>query len=108
MLKLTGHTNLRPSIVNIGLLKSTGRAGLEELTEDIGSLKLNKHMCLLGLAGGKGFQTLTGYTGLLKFWYIDNKAGNWSPTIENDTALVPLMLVKSCYIHTIRHFVFYL
>ena len=27
LIKLTGHTNLRPSIVNIGLLKSTGRAG---------------------------------------------------------------------------------
>ena len=74
--KINRTYNLRPSIVNIGLLKSTGRAGLEELKEDIGSLKLNKHMCLLGLAGGKGLQTLTGHTGLLKFRYIDNKAEN--------------------------------
>ena len=37
---------------------------------------------------GKGLQTLTGHTGLLKFWDTDNKEGNCSSTIENDTASV--------------------
>ena len=76
MLKLTGCINLRPSTVNIGLLKSTGRTGLQELTECIGSLKLKEHICSLGLTGSKGLQTLTGHTGLLEFQYTDNKGGN--------------------------------
>ena len=73
MLKLTGRTNLRPSAVHIGLLISTGRTGLQERTERIGSLKLKERICLLGLTGGKGLQILTGHTGLLKFQYTDTK-----------------------------------
>ena len=86
MLKLTGSTDLRPSTVHKGLLKSTGHTGLEELTKRIGSLKLKERICLLGLTWSKGLQTLTGHTGLLKFWDTDNKGGNWSSTIGNDAA----------------------
>ena len=46
------------------------------LTERIGSLKLKEHICLLGLTGVKGLQTLSGDTGLLKFQYTNNKGGN--------------------------------
>ena len=86
MLELTGRTDLRTSSVHIGLLESTGRTGFQELTGCIGLLKLKEHICFLGLVWGKGLQTLTGHTGLLKIWYADNKGGNWSSTIENDTA----------------------
>ena len=86
MLKLTRVTDLRPSTVHIGLLESTGSTGLKELTERIGSLKLKEPICLQGLTRVKGLQTLTGHTGALKFQYTDNERGNWSSTIENDTA----------------------
>ena len=76
LLKLTRPTDLRPSTVHIGLLKLTECTGLNELTERIGSLKLKEHIYLLGFAGGKGLQTLTGHPGLLKFRYTDNKGGN--------------------------------
>ena len=66
MLKSTGCADLRPSTVHTGLLESTER---------IGSLKLKEHICLIGLQGDKGLQTLTGHTGLLKFRYTDNKGG---------------------------------
>ena len=69
------------------VLKWTGHTGLQELTERIGSLKLKDHICLLGLTESKSLQIFTGDTGLLEFRYTDNKGGNWSPTIENDTAL---------------------
>ena len=72
--------------IQIGLLESTGCTGLQEFTECIGSLKLKEHTCLLGLTWGKGLQTLTGHTGLLKFRYNDNKGGNWLSNIENDAA----------------------
>ena len=88
LLELTRRTDLRTAASRIGLLQSIGCTGLQELTERIGSLKLKEHICLLGLTGGKVLQTLTGYTGLLKFWYSDNKGGNWSSTIENNTDLV--------------------
>ena len=48
---------LRPLTVHIGLLKSTGRTGLQKLTERIGLLKLKAHICLLGSTGGKGLQS---------------------------------------------------
>ena len=75
MLKLAEHTNLRPSTVHIGLLKSRGRTGLQKLTERRSSLKLKEHISLLGLIGGKGLQTI-GHTGILKFRYTDNKGRN--------------------------------
>lgn len=73
MLKLTGRTDIRPSTVHLGLLKSTGRTRAKEL---ISSLKLKEHVCLLGLTGGKGLQTLTGHTELPEFQYTGNKGGN--------------------------------
>ena len=65
--RTTGRTDLRTSTINIGLPESTGRAGL---------LKLKEHTCLLGITGGKGLQTLTGHTVLLKFRDSDNNGGN--------------------------------
>ena len=54
--KLTGPTDLRPSTVHRGLLKSTGHKGLQELTERLGSLKLKEHIRLLGLPGAKAYK----------------------------------------------------
>ena len=48
-------------------LEPTGRTGLQEVTERIGSLKLKEHVCLPGLTEGKDLQTLAGHVGLLKF-----------------------------------------
>ena len=69
-------------------LEPTGRTGLQEVTERIDSLKLKEHVCLPGLTGDKDLQTLAGHVGLLKFWYTDNKGGNWSSTVENNAASV--------------------
>ena len=87
LLELKGGTYLRTSTVHMGLLESTGPTGLQEFRFTkawvywslfTGWLKLTEHTCLLGLIGGKGLKTLTGYTGLLKFldWsnvHIKNK-----------------------------------
>ena len=88
LVKLTRRTDLRPATVHIWLLKSTRNTSLQELTDRIGSLMLKECICLLRLTAGKGLQTLTGHTGLLKFQYTDNKERNCSSTIENGTASV--------------------